>query len=284
MANASETTGAWDTVTVFPSSRYSRLARRLLSFDRERSEARSDSSRDRVTSPTSRGSRTLPARPVAIRRSRPVTPRAIPTRAVAVRRRRLISPRHRALDCLTASGKRSESRIAETGHGSCPTESGLHDPSLFPNPQIGKHERIANRSGQRKTLPTHHVAERAVMSGERPPRKQREQGASAANEQLPRSPPPEGAEETGARSRAPDERPETLPPLSLDLGRAGGEEAPRDAAPGASRDPPFLACPPEGREEEEASGCKTSEEVPARGEVFIAGGREPEGRACFLSL
>ena len=75
------------------------------------------------------------------------------------------------------------------------------------------------------------------------------------------------------RLRAPDERPETLPPLSLDLGRAGGEEASRDAAPGAPRDPSFLACPPEGREEEEeASGRKTSEEVPSRGEVFAAGG------------
>ena len=70
------------------------------------------------------------------------------------------------------------------------------------------------------------------------------------------------------------------------LPRAGGEEASRDAAQGASRDPPLVACPPEGREEEEeASGRKTSEEVPARGEVAVAGGREPEGRdERFLSL
>ena len=40
----------------------------------------------------------------------------------------------------------------------------------------------------------------------------------------------------------------------------------------------------EGREEE-ASGRKTSEEVPARGEVAVAGGSEPEGRdERFLSL
>ena len=38
-------------------------------------------------------------------------------------------------------------------------------------------------------------------------------------------------------------------------------------------------------EEEEASGRKTSEEVPTRGEVAVAGGREPEGRdERFLSL
>ena len=48
---------------------------------------------------------------------------------------------------------------------------------------------------------------------------------------------------------------------------------------------PLLACPPEGRDEEEedASGCLISEEVRARGEVFGAGGREPEGRERFLS-
>ena len=101
------------------------------------------------------------------------------------------SPSDDALDCLIVSGKRRENDIAETGHGSNPTKSGLHDPSLFLNPKIGKYERIANRSGPRKTLPIHHVAERAVMSGERPPRKQREQGVSAANEQLPPSPPPQ---------------------------------------------------------------------------------------------
>ena len=49
------------------------------------------------------------------------------------------SPGDDALDRLTARGKRSESEIAETGHGSCPTESGLHDPSLFLDPKIGKH-------------------------------------------------------------------------------------------------------------------------------------------------
>ena len=96
---------------------------------------------------------------------------------------------------------------------------------------------------------------------------------------------PEGAEETEVRSRATDERPETLPPLSLDRGRARGEEASRDATPGAPRDYPFLTCPPEGREaeEEEVPGCVTSEEVRAWGVVFGAGGTEPEGRERLRS-
>ena len=55
MADASETTGAWETVTVFPPSRCSRLARGLLSFDREWSEERSDRSRDRERSRERRG-------------------------------------------------------------------------------------------------------------------------------------------------------------------------------------------------------------------------------------
>ena len=95
---------------------------------------------------------------------------------------------------------------------------------------------------------------------------------------------PEGAEETEARLRATDERPETLPPLSLDRGRAGGEEASRDATPGAPRDLPLLSCPPEGREEEEEEvpGCGTSEEVPARGEAPDAGGTDPEGRDLYV--
>ena len=37
---------------------------------------------------------------------------------------------------------------------------------------------------------------------------------------------PEGAEEEGARSRATDKSPETLPPLSLYRDPVGGEEAP----------------------------------------------------------
>ena len=50
----------------------------------------------------------------------------------------------------------------------------------------------------------------------------------------PISPAPEGAEEAEARSHATDERPLTLPPLSLDRGLAGGGgEAFLDTTPGA---------------------------------------------------
>ena len=52
------------------------------------------------------------------------------------------------------------------------------------------------------------------------------------------------------------------------------------------RPPPPSSCPSEGREkeEEEVPGCETSEGVSARGEVFGAGGTEPEGRIFFHSL
>ena len=156
-----------------------------------------------------------------------------------------------ALDCLTTNGKRSGSENDGHGHESCPIENGLHDPFLFLDPKIGKHGRIENGSGPSKHLSSHHVTERAVMSGEKQPRKQRWQGESAANEQ-----PPEGAEETEACSLATDERPETLPPYLA---------GPRSSGRGGS---------PTGR----------PEEVPARGEVPGAGGTEPEGRDFLRSL
>ena len=46
-AYISETTGGWATATITPPSRSSRLARQPLSPDRERTEERSDSTRDR---------------------------------------------------------------------------------------------------------------------------------------------------------------------------------------------------------------------------------------------
>ena len=49
----------------------------------------------------------------------------------------------------------------------------------------------------------------------------------------PTSPASEGEGEAGARPRAPDDSLEALPPFSLDLDRAGGEEAPPDITPGA---------------------------------------------------
>ena len=87
-----------------------------------------------------------------------------------------------ALDRLTASGKRSESENGGHGHES---ESRLYDPSLFLNLKIGKHRRIENGSRPPKLLSTHHVAERAVMSGEKQQRKRSGQGESAATEQPP---------------------------------------------------------------------------------------------------
>ena len=87
----------------------------------------------------------------------------------------------------TASGKQSESKNDGSDHESYPTESGLCDPSLFLDPKIGKHGRIKNGRGPQKTLPTHHVAERAVMSGERQPRKRRGQGRPLRTSNLPLS-------------------------------------------------------------------------------------------------
>ena len=49
----------------------------------------------------------------------------------------------------------------------------------------------------------------------------------------PAPPPPEGEGEEGASPLTPDECLETLPPLLLDRGRAGGEGAPPDTTPGA---------------------------------------------------
>ena len=95
-----------------------------------------------------------------------------------------------ALNLLTANGKQSESENDGHSHESCPTESGLYDPSVFLDPRIGKHGRIEKRSGPPKLLSTHHVAEHAVMSGEKQPRKRSGQGASAVNEQPPPSQPP----------------------------------------------------------------------------------------------
>ena len=49
----------------------------------------------------------------------------------------------------------------------------------------------------------------------------------------PTTPAPEGEGEAGACPRAPDDSLEAPPPLSLNLDRAGGEEAPTDKTPGA---------------------------------------------------
>ena len=187
-----------------------------------------------------------------------------------------------ALDCLTTGGKQSESENDGTGHESWP-----YDPSLFLDPKIGKHGRIENGSRPPKTLPTHHVEERAVMSRERQPRKRSGQGRPLRTSNLPL---PSSRRSRGSRSslaRTGRATRDTSTPLAgpRSSGRRGSLTG-RSTKCIPRPPPPLLACLPQGREEEEeeASGRKTSEEVPARGEVAVAGGREPEGRECYLSL
>ena len=103
-----------------------------------------------------------------------------------------MSPAYHTLDLLTVSWKRSESASDETGHRSDPTGSGLYDPSVFLGPKTGKHGRNENGSGLPKTLPTHHLAERAVMSGESRPKTGRSAQGTAASEPLLDPQPPKG--------------------------------------------------------------------------------------------
>ena len=194
-----------------------------------------------------------------------------------------MSPASDALDRLTASSKQSEND--GNCHESCPTKSGLCDPSLFLDPKIGKHRRIENGSGPQKTLPTHHVAERAVISGERQPRKRRGHGASAANEQPPPPQLPKGLRrQRHTRAHQTSDQRHFHPSCSTEVEQE--ERKPHGAQHQVhpkTPPPPLLACPPEGREEEEVPGCMTSEEVRARGEIFSAGRTKPEGRERFRS-
>ena len=205
---------------------------------------------------------------------------------VTVRGRTAIepTPASDALDRLTASGKQSESENDRSDHESCPTESGLCDPSLFLGPKIRKHGRIENGSGPQKTLPTHHVAERAVMSRERQPRKRRGQGSSATNEQPPPLQlPKELRKQRRVRSHQTSDQRHFHPSRWTEVERE--ERKSHGAQHQVHPETPLLSCLPEGREEEEEEvpGCMTSEEVRAWGEVFGAGGTEPEGRECFRS-
>ena len=123
MADASETTGAWETATVSTPSCCSKTATDLA-------ETPSGSERDATDS----GQKTVTG-PAATARGRTANE---------------TSPADDALDCLTTSGKRSESEVDEAGHESWLTESGLYDPSLFLDPKIRKHGRIANGSDLRR--------------------------------------------------------------------------------------------------------------------------------------
>ena len=92
----------------------------------------------------------------------------------------------------TGSGQKTETGPGESdpdeaGSGpKTPTgQGGIHDPSVLLGQKTGKHGRTENGSGPPKTLPTHHLAERAVMSGESQQRKKRSgQQATAVREPL----------------------------------------------------------------------------------------------------
>ena len=97
----------------------------------------------------------------------------------------------------------------------------LHDP------KIENHGRIT-RGGKTTQFPSNsHVVERAVRIGERQRSRRRGKRESTASRQLPLRPlPKEKEKEKEKRERAPDDSLEAPPPLTLDLDRAGGEEAP----------------------------------------------------------
>ena len=118
------------------------------------------------------------------------------------------------------------------------------------DPKIGKHGRIEQGSGPPKLLSTHHVAERAVMSGEKQPRKRRRQGESVATEQPPPSQLPKGLKR---QSRARSQR----------------TNVQRHNTRCTLRPPPLILPP---------------KEVPARGVAPGAGGTEPEGHDLLRSL
>ena len=73
-------------------------------------------------------------------------------------------------DRSTEHRKRSDSVSNKTDHESHPTKNELKSPSRHPKPKIGKPGRNPNWSGNRKTPPPHHLAERAEMRQERQPR------------------------------------------------------------------------------------------------------------------
>ena len=188
-----------------------------------------------------------------------------------------------ALDLLTANGKRRESENDGDVHGSYSSVTELSYPSVLLDPKTGNHGRITRGGETPKSLSIPHAVGRAARNGETTEAATRERGV-CCEQAAPASPAPEGEGEERASPRAPDEIPETLPPLSLDLDRVGGEGASRDPTPGAPCDPPCFPCPPEGREEEEEEvpGRETPEGENVRGEASGAGGTEPEGREGFL--
>ena len=146
MADASDTTGAWETATVSTPSRCSWLARRPLSFDRERPEESGEGDRMTASShgdlPDEQGIANAPAKtssdlkiatgpdksgsgPKTVtdlaetpsKSERDATDSSQKTATARWRTANETSPATGALNCLTASGKRSKSEIDETGTG-----------------------------------------------------------------------------------------------------------------------------------------------------------------------
>ena len=97
-------------------------------------------------------------------------------------------------------------------------------PSMLHGPKIENHGRITRGGKTTKSPSNSHVVERAVRIGERQRSRRSGKREFTASGQLPLRPLPK---EKGKRERAPDDSLEAPPPLTLDLDRAGGEEAPQ---------------------------------------------------------
>ena len=121
-----------------------------------------------------------------------------------------------------------ESAHVESGSGpkTAPTREALSYPHEHHDPKIGSHERIKRGSEPPKAPTIPHIVERAARNGESQPRSVAGIKKDRCDRATYSSPAPEGASEARACSRATDNSPEALPPLSLDLNPAGGEEAP----------------------------------------------------------
>ena len=135
-----------------------------------------------------------------------------------------------ALDLLTANGKRSESENYGDVHESYSFVTWPSYPSLLLDPKIENHRRITRGGKTPKSPSNSHVMERAVRIGERQRSRRRRKRESTASGQLPLHPLPK--EEKEKQECAPDDSLEAPPPLTLDLDRARGEEAPPDKTPG----------------------------------------------------
>ena len=131
-----------------------------------------------------------------------------------------------ALDLLTANGKRRESENDGDVHGSYSFVTWLSYPSVLLDLKIGNHRRIT-RGGRDSEVSLDSPRRRACGEewGETTEAEARE-GGVCCERAAPTSPAPEGEGEAGECPRVPDDCPEALPPLSLDLDRAGGGEPP----------------------------------------------------------